>query len=208
MFYSCPEIEPLGWDLIALPEPEGSRNHVGRTSDNRPVDFHFRGGWLTVERGPVNAPGDTPDMEEVLCLPIAPFGIMDIAPEQICDMCGITVNGQEIDSAGVYGGSRGFDWSGETTYWWSRHMMQTRDDSRIFVNELLKAFPGSMLVQPQWGDGGRLRCRRVQFMLNTDDIVTVGMDANEARLKELLSGEDVSTEHYESVFGYRIEFAR
>jgi len=208
MFYSRPKIDPLGWDLIDLPTPDGSRNHSARTSDNRPVDIRFSSGWLTVERGPVDAPDDSPEMEEVLSLPIAPFGIMDIKPQQICDLLGLTVDGERVDTAGVYLGARGFDWSGFTTYWWSTHMMQIRDDARIFVNELLRTFPGSILVQPKWGSGGRLRCRRIQFMMDTDEMVTVGLDPDESRLKELVSGEEVSTEHYESVFSYRVEFDR
>src|SRR5262252_6155752 len=95
MFYSRPKIEPLHWDLVDLPTPNGSRNFDGLTSDRRPVDFRFSGGWLTVERG---APGASPDdpMEEALSIQIAPFGVLDIEPEQICDMLGLTINGRKI----------------------------------------------------------------------------------------------------------------
>jgi hypothetical protein len=153
MFYSRPKVEALGWDLTNLPTPHGSKHFDAITSDYRPVDFRFSGGWLTVERGPANAPADGPDMEEVLSIPIAPFGTMDIEPEQICDILGLTVNGQRIDSAGIVAGVRGFDWSGRTTYWQSTHLMQPTDDARIFVQKLRNAFPGSILVQPEWGSG-------------------------------------------------------
>src|ERR1035438_1801137 len=56
MFYSRPKVEPFGWDLIDLPTPNGSRHFDALTSDRRPVDFRFGGGWLSVEIGPVDAP--------------------------------------------------------------------------------------------------------------------------------------------------------
>ena len=83
MFYSRPQIDPLGWDLLDWPLPQGTKHFEAFTSDRRPVDFWFGGGWLTVSRGPVDAPLDCPEMEEVLSRKIAPFGTMDIAVEQI-----------------------------------------------------------------------------------------------------------------------------
>src|SRR5271168_4561378 len=122
MFYSRPAIEPLGWDLTDWPQSDGAKYFDAFTSDQRPVSMRFGGGWLSVERGPKNAPADCADMEEILCVRIAPFGTMDIGPEQLCDILGITVNGNKIYSAGVRTGARGFDWSGRTTYWQSTHL--------------------------------------------------------------------------------------
>ncbi len=104
-----------------------------------------------MSRGPVDASVDCPEMEEVLSLKIAPFGVMDIEVEQICDMLGITVNGCRIDSAGIRTGARGFDWSGQTTVWDSSHLMQHRNDAREFVQKLCDAFPGCMLMQTEYG---------------------------------------------------------
>jgi hypothetical protein len=211
MFYSRPKIEPLGWDLVELPTPEGSRNHEGLTSDGRPVDFRFSSGWLTVKQGPVGAiPGasaETTEMEEVISVPIAPFGIMDIQPEQICDILGLTVDGRRIDSAGIHTASRGFDWSGVTTYWQSAHRLLPDDEARIFVDRLMDAFPGSILVQPEWGSFGLLRCRQIRFLLKTDGIAVLGIDGERSRVGKLLSGEQVSTEEFEETFGYSIELS-
>ena len=99
MFHSRPNIEPLGWDLVGLPIPNGIKNFDALTYDLRPVYFRFSGGWLTVERDPCNAPPDGPNMETILSVPISPFGVMDIYPEQVCDILGLTVNGQKMDSA-------------------------------------------------------------------------------------------------------------
>ncbi|HEY1758261.1 MAG TPA: hypothetical protein VGG72_23015 [Bryobacteraceae bacterium] len=206
MFYSRPQVEPLGWDLMDLPIHNGSKHFDAITSHNRPVDFRFGGGWLSVEIGPVNAPPDGPDMQEVLSIRISPFGTMDIHPEQICDILGLTVNGRKIDSAGMAQGARGFDWSGRTTYWESTHLMQPSDDARMFVQKLREAFPGSMLVQPEWGSHGQLRCRKVKFLMRPDRMVALGLDPDNRMLQRMLSGENISTEEFETTFGFRIDF--
>ena len=110
VFYSRPEIEPLGWDLVDLPSPNGSRNFDGLTSDRRPIDFRFSSGWLTVERGDAGAHPDGA-MEEILSVPISPFGVMDIYPEQLCDILGLTVKGRRVDLSRLTPQSRGFDWA-------------------------------------------------------------------------------------------------
>ena len=206
LFYSRPKIAPFGWDLTDLPAPNGSKHFDALTSDKRPVDFRFGGGWLSVEIGPLNAPPDGPDMQEVLSIPISPFGTMDIWPEQICDILGLTVNGQKIDAAGIPIGARGFDWSGRTTYWESTHLMQPSDDARMFVQKLRDAFPGSILVQPEWGSHGQLRCRKVKFLMASDRMVALGIGHDSAMLNKMLSGEKISTEEFETTFAFRVDF--
>lgn len=116
MFYSRPNIDPLGWDLQELPIENGSKNFDATTSDGRPVDFRFSGGWLSVKIGPIGAKrSDYNLLETVFLQPIAPFGTMDILPEQICDILGITVQGQKISVEYGKMGGRGFDWTGKTT---------------------------------------------------------------------------------------------
>jgi hypothetical protein len=193
---------------VGLPAPNGSRNFDGLTSDSRPVDFRFSGGWLTVERRPANAPPNSADMEEVLSVCISPFGVMDIYPEQICDILGLTVNGRKIDSTGIAAAARGFNWSGRTTYWHSTHLMQPREDARIFIQQLIDTFPGSILVQPVWGSHARLRCRRIRFLMATDDVVTLGIRYDKVRLEKLLDAEESSWDEFENVFSYSIEFSR
>jgi hypothetical protein len=207
MFYSRPRVKPLGWDLIDLPTLNGCKHFDALTSDSRPVDFRFSGGWLTVERGPANAPPEAA-MEEVLSVQISPFGTMDIKPDQLCDILGLTVNGQKIDSAGMTIGARGYDWSGRTTYWTSSHLMQPDDDAEVFVRNLCDAFPGSILVQAAWGSHGQLRCRPIKFLMATDQVVALGLGADAALLQRLLAGGKISTEEFERTFAYRIDFVR
>ncbi len=207
MFFSRPQIAPLGWDLVGLPTPDGSKNFAGLTSDRRPVDFRFSGGWLTVERGPVNAPPDCDEMEEVLSLSISPFGTMDILPEQICDILGLTVNGQRIDSAGMRVSVRGYDWSGRTTYWESTHMMQARDDAADFIRKLAEALPGSILVQPAWRSHGRVRCRRIKFLMDSDEVAILGVRFDPARVQAMLDAEEVSWDELDEVFHYAIQLS-
>jgi hypothetical protein len=208
MFYSRPKVDPLDWDLTGLPTPSGSRNFDAVTSDKRPVDVRFSGGWLTVKIGPANAPLDGPDMKEVLSIRTSPFGTMDIEPEQICDILGLTVDGWKIDSAGIATAVRGCDWSGRTTYWESTHLMQPRDDARVFIERLSDAFRDSILVQPEWGSHGRLRCRRIKFLMASDENVAVCMGPSGAAFQALLSRERITTEEFESAFAYRIDFSR
>jgi hypothetical protein len=207
VFYSRPKIEPLGWDLPRWPEPEGTKHFIAVTTDGRPVDFWFSGGWITVSRGPAGATVDCPEMEEVLSLKIAPFGIMDIEAEQICDMLGITVNGCSIDSAGIRTGARGFDWSGKTTYWESGHLMQSRNDAREFVQKLCDAFPGSILIQTEYGSHGRSRSRQISFLMASDEGVCLGVGPKQPALDKLLSQEQ-GWEDVEKVFAYGIGFLR
>lgn len=208
MFYSRPDIAPLAWDLVAVPTPNGSRNFDGLTADGRPVDFRFSSGWLIVERGEPGADPDA-DMVEILSVPISPFGTMDILPEQICDILGLTVNGHKVDLPPWLGGSRGFDWSGRTTYWESTHRMLSDWDAEPFTEEVCRAFPGSIIIQPAWYKGPyKLRCRQIRFLMSTDDVATIGVGYDKSRLETLLAADEVPIDDFESVFEFSIEFSR
>jgi hypothetical protein len=211
MFYSRPKIEPLGWDLVNLPtQSRDSAKHFDCvTSDMRPVDLRFSGGWITVERGAANAPPDSGAMEEILSVPISPFGTMDIHPEQLCDILGLTVNGRKIDPTGLNELARGFDWSGRTTYWESMHLMKHREDPELFIRKASSLFPGSVLVQPAWEQSAiRLTVRQIKFLRSSDESVTIGVGFNRPRLERMLDAEEVSTAEYESLFAYSVVFTR
>jgi hypothetical protein len=204
-----PENEFLGWDLVDLPTSDGYKHLDGLTSDQRPIGFRFSGGWLTVERGAaVNAPPDSGAMEEILSVSIAPFGVMDIEPEQVCDILGLTVNGRKIVS-GMGPRARGFDWSGRTTYWESSHLMEHRGDAEMFIRKLSQAFTGSVLVQPLWEESAmRLKFRRINFLVASGETVTIGVGFDKALLERMLAAEEVSTAEFEGLFAYSIAFRR
>src|ERR1051326_1279076 len=174
MFYSRPNIASLGWDLVALPTPNGSRNFDGLTHDGRPVDFRFSSGWLTVERGKPGADSDD-EMETVLSQQISPFGVIDIDGEQICDILGLTVQGRKTEPERVSHLSRGFDWTGQTTYWRSTHRMLPQDYAEILTRKISQTFPGSVMVQPKWGTALGVRVRQIKFFMNSDEMVSIGV---------------------------------
>jgi len=208
MFYSRPPIEPLRWDLVGLPTPNGSRNFDALTADGRPIDFRFSSGWLTVERGEVGAQRDDCAMEEVLSLPISPFGTMDIEAEQICDILGLSVNGHAVVPTGNRL-DRGFDWSGRTTYWHSSHLMTYQGDAEALIRKVADAFPGSVMVQPTWQGGAlKVRSRRITILSESDRVVTIGISFETARLDKMLIADDVPTTEFEGVFAHRIDVIR
>ncbi len=209
MFYSRPNITPLGWDLVALPTPNGSRNFDAVTSDGRAVDFRFSSGWLTVSR---TAPGVTdPDaeMEEVLSQPISFFGIMEILPEQICDVLGLTVQGKKVPVGQISSLSGRFDWSGRTTYWHSTHRMMLFGDAEALTKKISQALPESVLLQPIWERTAlKLRCRQIKFLIRTDEIGTIAVGFDKARLQEMLAAEEIATADYRNILPYRIDITR
>lgn len=207
MFYSRPAIEPLGWDLVALPTPSGSRNFVASTSDGHPLDFRFSSGWLIVERGDAGASADD-QMKEVLSMPIAPFGITDISAEQICDILGLTVEGDRPEASAVPA-MRGFDWSGRTTYWCSTHAMMSRDDAELLAAKICDAFEGVVLLQPVWlWQPPRVRCRRVTFLLPSDEYVYFAIGCDSDRVARLASGDEIPLVEFDSALIPKIYLMR
>jgi hypothetical protein len=208
MFYSRPRIDRLGWDLAALPAADGSRNFAAVTTDGRPVDFRFSSGWLTVERGEVGASPDD-DMQEILSQPIAPFGIVDIWPEQLCDILGLTVNGSRPSLPTVAPGSRGFDWSGQTTYWCSEHSMMHNDDAEVLAAKICDALPDAVMLQPVWlWQPPRVRCRQIRFLMAADEIVRFAIGCDQARLERILTARDIPLEEFETVLQPHIQLWR
>jgi len=148
-------------------------------------------------------------MEPVLSMPISPFGTIDIFPEDICEILGLTVNGKQISAPPVAPGGLDFDWSGRTTYWVSTHRMMLRDDAETLVRRISNAFPGSVLLQPSWPEGPlKVRCRQIKFMMPTDTMVSIGVDCDKSRLDQMLAAEEVPTEEFNDVIGYRINLIR
>jgi hypothetical protein len=208
MFYSRPRIGPLGWDLLELPTPDGSRNFAATTSDGCPIDFRFSSGWLTVERGEAGASPDE-DMQEVLSTQIAPFGIVDIFPEQLCDMLGLTVRGAPVSLTDFVPGMRGFDWSGRTTYWVSTHSMLLTDDAELLAAKICRELPDVVMLQPVflWGPP-RVRSRQIRFTMASDEVVRFAVGCDRTQLERILTADEVPLEEFEMVLDPRIELWR
>jgi hypothetical protein len=209
MFYSRPNITPLGWDLVALPSPNGSRNFDAITLDGRAVDFRFSSGWLTVSRTAPGVSDPDAEMEEVLSQPISFFGILDILPEQICDILGLTIQGKKVTARQISPLSGLFDWSGQTTYWHSTHRMMLYRDAEALTKKITRALPGSLLLQPLWeGTALKLRCRQIKFLIKTDEIATIAIGFDKERVQEMLAAEEVATADYLKLLPYRIDITR
>jgi hypothetical protein len=203
MFYGRPPIEALGWDLTALPVPYGSRNFHAVTKDGRPLDMRFSSGWLTLERGD---PGSTHDdaMTEVLSMPISPFGTIDITPEQLCDILGLTVMGEPIPAPDE--GSVNFDWSGRTMTWSSTHRMLPREDAEILTAAICEEVEGVVLLQPVWRwTPARVSCRTIRFLMASDDIVSFAVGLDPARLARLRNADDMPLQEFERLLDPRID---
>jgi hypothetical protein len=209
MFYSRPNIEPLGWDLVALPTPNGSRNFDAVTADGRAVDFRFSSGWLTVSRAAAGVIDPDAEMEEVVSRQIGYFGITEILPEQICDILGLTVQDKTVPVPTISQMASVMDWSGRTTYWQSVHRMMMYGDAEALTKKIHLALPGSVLLQPLWeGTALKLRCRQIKFLIRTDEVVTIAVRFDNSRLAEMLAAEEISTTDYLDIVPNRIDIDR
>ena len=207
MFYGRPAIEALRWDLTALPIPDGSRNFAAVTSDGRPVDLRFSSGWLTVERGEAGASPDS-NLDEVLSMPISPFGVVDISPEQLCDILGLTVRGEAVIAPDHYG-MRGFDWSGRTISWSSTHRMLATGDAEVLTAAICDAVGDVVLLQPVWEwQPPRVRCRSIRFLMASDEIVTFAVGLDPSRLAKLREADEIPLEEFDRLLDPRIDLWR
>lgn len=194
MFYSRPEIAPLNWDLEKLPEGQDF-TFSARTTDGHPVSFKYRGGWITVFRGEKDAAEDnSPKSVFEKCIgPPAHWGIL---PEQLCDLLGITVQGQKIIVPEEKRINAGFsDWSGKTTYWISQHYVLQWDAERL-VQDIADQFPDTALAQWFPFEGYQAgRYRRIDFFSNEDKHVIIGAGVDEKRFLEVLNVSITLKEH-------------
>jgi hypothetical protein len=159
---------------------------------------------LTVERGEAGASPDD-RMEEVLSVQISPFGIIDIFPEQLCNILGLTVSGHTVSLSRGIPADR-FDWSGRTTYWCSTHSMMLRDDAELLAAKICRAFPDVVILQPMWlWQPPRVRCRQVRFLMPFDEIATFAIGPDAARLERMLVADAVPVDEFESIRYPRID---
>lgn len=190
MFFSRPKIDPIGWDLVALPTVNGSKNYDAITTDGRLMGFRFSSGWLTVNYSEAGGSNQFFRMDKTLLEQrIAPFGTTDLYPEQICDLLGLTVGGKraivpEIDNRG---GGRYFDFSGKITHWTSSHMMSLFYDVDGFIEGIANAFPQIVLVQMQWDeDYKNVRRRVVDFSIESDEHMLIGLGKDKKAVRNSL----------------------
>jgi hypothetical protein len=205
MFYTRPDIEPLGWDLSEL-RPNGVFHFVGTTSDNCPVHIKYRNSWLQVWRGTVGASNAE---NIVLEKPIGPPFHRDLLVEQICDLLGITINGKKpvlTEEQRLEAAERKpiLDWSGRTTYWESWHYLFD-EDLELLLEEIKETFPDSILVQGAFTRVGR-RYRKINFFIRSDDYIRIGIGGDAKNIENMLGKPNVSIRESAEVFKYCIDF--
>ncbi|MGM0423152.1 MAG: hypothetical protein ACQEQL_08680 [Pseudomonadota bacterium] len=200
MLFSRPDIRPLNWDLKELPVPDGSRNHAAYTSEGWQLDFRFSGGWLTVSLDK-DATGDLQNMTVIIEKHIAPFGTTKIFPEQLCDICGLTVQGEKqsvsverVNASNV--SSRYYiDLSGTTTYWKSHHLTMLHDDLDDFLSQAENLYPDMVLLQSKLSlndDKYVVKWREIEFLLNTDEHVNIGIGSSQPEIKTMVKNNKLS----------------
>jgi hypothetical protein len=195
MFFTRPDIQPLGWNLKALPAPNGSQNFDAVTTDGAPVSFRFSGGWLEARRSIVDGTTNFFEMSTVSFLrQIAPFGTTEILPEQLCELLGITVEGKEISHPDVKLFSTGnyfhpgyfINLSGEMTYWRSTHRMSPQGDIAAFVKDVVKALPNAVLFEHKFGTDYKFSsCRKIEVVDETIKRFCVGIDGDTATVDKM-----------------------
>ncbi|MDE1153780.1 MAG: hypothetical protein PW788_14695 [Micavibrio sp.] len=146
MLYGRPDITPLNWDLQALPEFNGGYTFHARMVDDKSVWFIYRFGFLSAGYG-ATAVRD----ESILKKRIAPIGFMEILPEQLCDILGLTVRGEKValsrdKLAEQQSWGNVFDFSGDATWWESEHMI-AKGDREDFIDAFKRVFPSAVLLQ-------------------------------------------------------------
>ena len=210
MFYSRPNIKPLGWDLEELPKPEGSRNHLAKTIDGKIIGFRFSSGWLDVR---YSNSGDTDSFfqmkHQYYKNPIAPFGTTRILPEQLCDLLGLTVRGQKIDLPSEkieQLGNDCIDLSGKTTYWKSSHLMLAYGSSDVdeLIDKILRVFPDAALLQSKFSRSQKtvkIKRRQISFLMDSDEHVLIGVGLGQNDIDRALVSET-------NIFPFRVSFGR
>lgn len=203
MFYTRPKIEPLGWDLIALPVWDGGEHFNASTTDGRPVRFDFQDGSV---RAWIGSQGANEATEKVVDYNIAPVGCYFIHPIQLCDVLGLTVKGKAQNPAELSTSEIAFDFSGNTTYWSYTHLRVLQSDMQEFFNELANVYPDCIFIQ-RAELGSNSKYRQIPFVCDTDGTVKMGVSPNRALLEKALAGDGADSKALNAAFDYSVGFA-
>lgn len=176
MFYSRPDIKPLNYNLVELPVRHGSETYHAWTDQGHFMDIRFSSGWLTVW---IAKQGKGPEL--MIGRSIAPFGITEIFPEQLCYILGLTVNDRPVSHpsdkiTNFKDGAGYFDLSGKTTTWCQEILTESHFDIGTYIDELIKLFPNTLLVQTEINHySNKERSRKIDFVMDQDNDVTIGI---------------------------------
>lgn len=193
MLYIVQDIKPLNIDLIALPISEGSRNLYATAVDGTQIGIRLSSGYLEVRSSPEDETNDYFAMKKILfSKKIFPYYLDDPDPAVFCELLGLTVQGERVQSPLI---QNGYDLSRKTSYWYSEHLTRFYDDASQFIDIIMKKLPNARLFQHQLDtDGITMRWREVTFFMNQDEsiVVVVGNKNNDLQDK-LNKGEKLQS---------------
>jgi len=207
MFYSRPDIKPLGIDLLDLPQPSGSHHLIGKTQDGKELDIRYRSGYLQVHIDEYDEHSD--DNLKRKCLikrQVFPWYYQgEPNPVQFCDILGITINGQKIFSPkGTYAAEPEVDLSGHTTYWISKHNCMPNNDIENFIDIVSQTFPEADLFQYR-RCGKLLKLRRVPFVTESDEFCRLGFCLDKTKIEGAY--ENQTWTEFAGLFSFYVDFS-
>jgi hypothetical protein len=204
MFYTRPDLRPLGLDLIKI-EGGGScpAQFFGETADGQRVYIRYRGGRFSVDCGTT----------KLLDATIGPWLHGAMLVEQACDLAGITVRGERVilSEERLRAAAEEediLDWSGNTTYW-QRNLQVTKEGGQRLVETLSCSFPKFMLLEAPWDASRSVMRRRYRLREEVSQSkhgVILGFGADKRRLQALLSSDHVLLTALEDTFAHIIQF--
>jgi hypothetical protein len=209
MFYSRPDIPPLGLDLTDL-GGGGScpAQFEGQTAGGRRVHIRYRGGGFSVSVGEDGAPQTAP-METPIDSQIGPALHGDMLLEQACDLAGLTIRGQTpilseerrliaAEEADI------IDFSGRTTYW-IRDLLVTRAGGEHFAEMLAARFPELQIFEMIWVGSSR-RCVQRASLQKCERSAIFGFGVGKEASEAIISLPHVPLRNFQMAFEHVVWF--
>lgn len=217
MYFSRPKIAPLNLDLTGL-TPDGSHSFIGKTSDGRAIEIKYRSSWIQVWIA-ADKTGKPNYSAPNLAASIGPPHHGFILPEQVCDLLGLTLEGQkpvlkqeQLDKLNEY--EPVLDWTGATTYWESWHYLHEADLHSL-IKDIMRIHSDSHLFRMEYKDQKR-QYRRVSQSLDTDKNLVIGVSPKCNSLKSYileklkwlpLASRDTPLNRFETLFNHTIHIS-
>lgn len=198
IIFSASKIEPLNFDLVALPAPNNSIDSDGVLSDGRCINIRLKYGWLTVRIGPAGV-DDVHQMEILREVYVGFRGRLH--PEQACEILGLTVGGNPVIPSDEVLKNADWDFSGRTTYLRAEYALFV-DDADEFVQLLIGSYPNSCLLRDDNGLNRALRIVQDPAKHSTKYILGIGFDDKSKDKIPTNANFDLT-----EIFDYQIHFS-
>ena len=178
-------------NLVELPKQTYSRSYEATTDKGIHLDMRFSGGWLIVELHKNNEKPSITLLEQR----ISPLGYMDLLPEQICYLLGLTVKGKTIahptseliNRLNNNGRSRNFfDFCDNKLHWEQQFLTLLHRDIGEFTDIIQSTFPEAVLLQSDYNAAAnKWRTRQISFIMDQDKSIFIGIGKTDFELSKL-----------------------